>query len=268
MKIFKYSLVILCLTLLACGKNPVAVTDQTDAKVVFRQSGLDRGMQCTIRMYCWDGSEQTGTYSAGEGVSLEGGDLHYKGVEGASFVAYSPAGSSVSDGILSFSVDQDQSKALEQNDLLTGFASVHKATLSSVLLNFSHRLSDIEIVFRDLGIQNAVFGGLCTDAVWDFASNSIALSEQSRIADVVMFKDGNCFRAIVPSQTVPAGAVITVTDEEGKEYSYTFAEEIRLSEGRRFILYVNKSFSGGGLEGIHCEIDAPWHGETGIDSWI
>lgn len=264
----KYSLLFLSFLFFACAKGPVTVDVASDAKVLFNQAGLNKGTECMVRMTFWDGSEKTSVYTAGEGLTLEGGDLQYNSTEGASFIAYAPSGASVENGFLTFSVTADQSVGLKPNDLLTSFASIRKATIAPVALAFSHRLADVEIIFRDINISKVVFNGLVTGAVWNLNTNSIALKDESAMENVIMYREGNIFRAIVPAQTIPAGSELIVTDIDRNEYSYAFDTEIRLSEGKRMSLQIGKSFSGGSLESIYCETDAPWHDENGIDSWI
>lgn len=263
MKIQKYLIFAAILLAFSCSRGNGEINPAADARVLFSQTGLVSGSQCQVTMQKWDGSLSGATCTVTDESLLEGGDLQYNGLEGASFYAWYPAGASLTDGKLNVSVGADQSTSYKGNDFLTAYATVKQATTNAVPLPFSHRLVELEISFRLVSATSVVLKGVKTSAQWDIFSNSISLPEQT-VSDVKLFNDQTCFRAIIPAQTISAGQELTFTTDKGNEFSYTFEEEYIMTEGKRFSLQITKNFDGS--INIVCSPQMPWTG--GIDSWI
>ena len=268
MKMRKSIFTILPVLCLSCSTVENTPETAANAPVMFRHSGLEEGDQVCIVMDYRDGSRATDTYTAGQETSLDGGGLRFKALEGATFLAYSPVTGELSEDELRFSASSDQSVSPDGSDLKTAYAALHKAKFTPVSLSFCHRFSELEIIVRDVVITKVIFPGVCLQAQWNMSDNSITLAPDGTVEDLTMFREENCFRAVVPAQIIPQGREILLYDETDKVYTFSIEEELRLTEGRRLSLTIGKRFSDGGLESIECTIDGPWHGESGISSWI
>ncbi|MDY3892919.1 MAG: fimbrillin family protein [Candidatus Cryptobacteroides sp.] len=263
MKIQKYLIIAAALLVFSCNKGGQDVNPATDARVLFSQTGLVSGDKCQVTMQKWDGNLSGSTYTVTDEALLEGGDLQYNGLEGASFYAWYPAGASLTEGKLSVSVSANQKDSYRENDFRTAYATVKQATTKAVQLPFSHRLVELEISFRLVTATSVVLKGVKTSAEWDIFSNRISVPEQT-VSDVELFNDQTCFRAIIPAQTISAGQELSFTSDNGEDFTYTFEEEYIMTEGKRFGLQITKKFDGS--INLVCSPQMPWSG--GIDPWI
>ena len=169
----------------------------------------------------------------------------YCGDEGGSFSACSPDGKAASDGVVEFSVNTDQSseKGFIGSDFMTAEASVSAAQTAPVALRFAHRTALIKVSAEGFHgkyesyMSGVTATGVYTKLQWNRGENSVGTVTDDEPAAVIFFNAGDVFVAAVPEQEIPSGTkFLTVTTDDGRTFTYTPAENIKLKAGEVFHL--------------------------------
>lgn len=150
------------------------------------------------------------------------------------------------------SADQSTLGAYKASDFVWGKTEGIAPTRETVQLNTNHILSNIVIMLEPgdgFTTESLAAAGLkvkvndvLTEAVIDIAGGSV--SATGTTSDVIPYKDGGCYRAVIVPQTVADGSDLIVVIDGEDEYILKKGFTFRQGMKHRFTLKVNRLSNG------------------------
>lgn len=181
--------------------------------------------------------------------------LYWKDAEThADFYMYYPYTSTITSvDAMPFKVNADQSSeaAFKASDLIVGSTFDVVPTASPVNIMAKHIMSQVAIVLKagagftesSLAASNPSvrINNLITSSTVNLSTSEVTMNGTA--SNVIPYKDGNVYRAIVVPQTVTGTKLITVTIDG---YEYKLSQDITFVSGKRHTLNVTvKKISNG-----------------------
>ena len=205
--------------------------------------------------YTYDGSAWTSdnAIAAEDGVQL-------------SYYAYYPYSEVTDQTEINVTVNADQSNGFSKDDVLTAQNTTAEAGATSVSLTFAHAMAMVQVSLMQGTTDDAdatvYLQSILPDTKVNAKDGSVETAPGEAVA-VAMKKSAESltYRAVVPEQTITAGAKLLTIVAGGKTFDVTFSEKVKYEKGK--LLQIKVEALNGLPEGATVTIS----GEA-IDGWI
>lgn len=165
----------------------------------------------------------------GDGT-LSGEKFFYNEENTAKFYAHYPFTAEYDNGIVTMTVDSDQSTEAKfnANDFMTATAVGDPANGGTVKLSFSHRLTLVKVLWQTSATAESVtMGNILPEVSWNHVSDEYTTA--GSVSEISMWKKSETaqeYWALIPSQKIAAETELLTIIDNGNVYKYVTTSEV------------------------------------------